>query len=102
MSALSYKMRQIYSTSEPGSEGGGLVSVSNSTFVGNVAENHGGAIYSEGGGAVELTNCTFSGNEAVGMGDYRRAGSGGAIYASPGVYVTVRGYDGKACVLVWF
>lgn len=72
------------------------MSVSNSTFVGNVAENHGGAIYSEGGGAVELTNCSFVGNEAVGMGDYRRAGSGGAIYTSPGVFVTVR-----VCVGVW-
>lgn len=82
---------QIYSTAEPGgTSGGAFVSVRNSTFEGNIAENHGGAIASFGEGEVELSNCTFVGNEAVGAGDYRRAGSGGAVYASAGVFVTVR------------
>lgn len=71
------------------------MTVSNSTFVGNLAENHGGAIAAWGQGAVEVSNCSFLGNEAVGSGDYRRAGSGGAVYASPGVHVTVRGRGGE-------
>lgn len=70
------------------------MTVSNSSFVGNIAENHGGAIAAWGQGAVEVSNCSFVGNEAVGTGDYRRAGSGGAVYASPGVHVTVRGRGG--------
>lgn len=86
-----YKYAQIYSTAEPGgNSGGAFLSVKNSTFEGNIAENHGGAIASWGEGEVELSNCSFVGNEAVGTGDYRRAGTGGAVYASAGVFVTVR------------
>ena len=81
---------QIYSSVDPGSDEGGLVSVRNSTFLGNVARNYGGAIAAKGAGSVSLSNCTFDGNEAVGSGSYRRAGIGGAVYASPGVHVSVR------------
>eukprot|EP00752_Nemacystus_decipiens_P008481 g7578.t1 len=89
----------IYSTAEPGgTSGGAFVSVHNSTFEGNVAENRGGAIASVGEGEVELSNCTFVGNEAVGAGDYRRAGSGGAVYASAGVFVTVLNSSFEGCL----
>ncbi|CAM9853921.1 unnamed protein product, partial [Ectocarpus sp. 12 AP-2014] len=42
-----------------------FVSVRNSTFIGNIAENHGGAISSWGQGELEVSNCSFVGNEAV-------------------------------------
>lgn len=87
------KTQQIYSTAEPGSGDGASVSVSNSSFIGNVAENHGGAIAAWGQGTVDMSNCSFVGNEVVGVGGYRRAGTGGAVYASPGVFVTVRGRE---------
>lgn len=82
---------QIYSLADPGiSDGQGLVSVWNSTFYGNIARNHGGAIMVQGAGSVKLSNCTFAGNEAVGYDGYGRTGSGGGVYASPGVHVSVR------------
>lgn len=94
---------QIYSTAEPGgSSGGAFVSVMNSTFEGNIAANRGGAIASWGHGEVELSNCSFVGNEAVGKGDDRRAGSGGAVYASPGVFVTVRKKESRrVCIKLY-
>ncbi|CAN0380253.1 unnamed protein product, partial [Ectocarpus fasciculatus] len=88
----------IYSTAEPGSGSSAFVSVRNSTFIGNVAENHGGAISSWGQGELELSNCSFVGNEAVGVGSYRRAGAGGAVYASPGVFVTVLNSSFEGCL----
>ena len=83
--------KQIYSSSESGSSGGAFVNIRNSSFIGNLAQDRGGAILAEGSGSVEVSNCTFERNEAVGLGNYRRAGSGGSIFASPGVDVTVRG-----------
>ncbi|CAN0293235.1 unnamed protein product, partial [Laminaria digitata] len=88
----------IYSSAESGSSGGGFVNIRNSSFVGNLAQNRGGAIMAEGSGAVEVSNCTFEGNEAVGLGNYRRAGSGGSIYASPGVEVTVLNSSFESCL----
>lgn len=66
------------------------MTVGNSTFNGNVGKDRGGAIAAFGQGYVDLTNCTFYGNEAFGASPDRRAGSGGAIYASPGMVVSVR------------
>ncbi|CAM9848623.1 unnamed protein product, partial [Ectocarpus sp. 8 AP-2014] len=100
--SLSFSSQQdgggIYSTAEPGSGSSAFVSVRNSTFIGNVAENHGGAISSWGQGELEVSNCSFVGNEAVGAGSYRRAGAGGAVYASPGVFVTVLNSSFEGCL----
>ena len=52
----------------------GTLNVSNSTFSGNSASNDGGAIINYGG-SVNISNSTFSGNYA---------GAGGAIYKSAG------------------
>ncbi|CAN0115402.1 unnamed protein product [Pylaiella littoralis] len=91
----------IYSTAEPGSGDGASVSVSNSSFIGNVAENHGGAIAAWGQGTVDMSNCSFVGNEVVGVGGYRRAGTGGAVYASPGVFVTVLNSTFEECLSLY-
>ncbi|CBJ48868.1 conserved unknown protein [Ectocarpus siliculosus] len=100
--SLSFSSQQdgggIYSMAEPGSGSSAFVSVRNSTFIGNVAENHGGAISSWGQGELEVSNCSFVGNEAVGAGSYRRAGAGGAVYASPGVFVTVLNSSFEGCL----
>eukprot|EP00903_Cladosiphon_okamuranus_P017268 g15912.t1 len=100
---LNYASQQdggaIYSTADlGGTSGGAFVSVRNSTFEGNIAANHGGAIASFGEGEMELSKCTFAGNEAVGAGDYRRSGSGGAVYASAGVFVTVLNSSFEGCL----
>lgn len=96
--------QQIYSVVELGSGVGSgssapFVSVRNSSFVGNVASEYGGAIVAGGAGAVEVSNCSFLGNEALGIGEDKRSGSGGAIYAYPGAEVSVRN-DFKSD-LVW-
>jgi len=64
----------------------GTLTVTNSTFTGNSAEDHGssgidgcsgGAIVNEPGGTVTVTNSTFTGNSAF-------DGHGGAIWGAPG------------------
>jgi predicted outer membrane repeat protein len=73
----------IYATST------GTVSVTNSTFSGNVStHNSGGAIYSKGTGTVSVTNSTFSNNACSG-------GNGGAIYAKGTVSVTNSTFSGN-------
>lgn len=51
---------------------GGTLIVKGSTFTGNKATNHGGAIYSDGSGTLTVIGSTFTGNKATNY--------GGAIY----------------------
>jgi predicted outer membrane repeat protein len=57
-----------------GVSGDAVVAVSQSTFSGNLADDHGGAIYSSG--SLTITGCTFAGNFAW----Y----DGGAVFSSGG------------------
>jgi predicted outer membrane repeat protein len=57
-------------------EGGGDLTVSNSTFTGNIATANGGAIYMTGAGTLSITASTFGGSSSTG----NQAVNGAAIY----------------------